>query len=62
MIIAADEHDASARLAGVPEGSRKATRNTSEIKTSVCLGVVTGLDELIKDIYVLHGRLDLVHQ
>ena len=47
-IAAACDHDADARLSGVEPGTRESSRNTVEIKTGVNMGIVTGLDTLLK--------------
>jgi hypothetical protein len=47
-IVAACGHDANARLSGVQKGTRRASRNTVEVKPGVEMGVVTPLDTLLK--------------
>ena len=48
-VVAACGHDANARLPGVQSGTRRASRNTVEIKPGVEMGVVVGLDTLLKN-------------
>ncbi|KAF4995571.1 hypothetical protein FDECE_12770 [Fusarium decemcellulare] len=47
-VVASCGHDANARLPGVQEGTRKTSRNTFEVTPGVEMGVVTGLDILLK--------------
>ena len=47
-VVASYGHDANAGLPGVRKGSRRASRNTIQIKPGVSLGVITGLDQLLK--------------
>ncbi|KAJ3523374.1 hypothetical protein NM208_g12478 [Fusarium decemcellulare] len=47
-VVASCGHDANARLPGVQEGTRKGSHNTFEITPGVEMGVVTGLDGLLK--------------
>ncbi|KAF5682768.1 hypothetical protein FCIRC_4819 [Fusarium circinatum] len=47
-VVAACGHDANARLPGVQEGTRDGSYNTFEIVPGVHMGVVTGLDGLLK--------------
>lgn len=47
-VVASSGQDANAGLPGVRRGSRKASKNTMEIKPGISLGVVTGLDRLLK--------------
>ncbi|KAH9209037.1 heterokaryon incompatibility protein-domain-containing protein [Leptodontidium sp. 2 PMI_412] len=47
-VIASYGHDANAGLPGVRKGSRRTSRNTIQIKAGVSLGVVTGLDQILK--------------
>ncbi|KAF5613802.1 uncharacterized protein FSUBG_414 [Fusarium subglutinans] len=47
-VVAACGHDANARLPGVREGTRVGSHNTSEIVPGVQMGIVAGLDGLLK--------------
>ncbi|KAF4466688.1 hypothetical protein FALBO_6453 [Fusarium albosuccineum] len=47
-VVASGGHDANARLPGVQEGTRKGSHNTFEVIPGVEMGVVTGLDGLLK--------------
>lgn len=47
-IVAGCGYDANARLLGVQKGTRRACRNTLEVKPQLEMGVVTGLDMLLK--------------
>jgi len=48
-VVAGCGHDANARLTGVKNGTRRASRNTVEVKPGVEMGVITGLDKLLKN-------------
>lgn len=48
-VVAGCGHDANSRLPGVQNGTRRASRNTVEVKPGVEMGIVTGLDTLLKD-------------
>ncbi|KAM0083924.1 hypothetical protein ACKRZS_003869 [Fusarium odoratissimum] len=47
-VVAACGHDANARLPGIQEGTRDDSYNTFEIMPGVEMGIVTGLDGLLK--------------
>ncbi|KAM5387017.1 hypothetical protein ACJZ2D_000310 [Fusarium nematophilum] len=48
-VVASCGHDANARLRGVQAGTRRASENTFEVIPGVEMGVVTGLDGLLKN-------------
>ena len=48
-VVAACGHDANAHLPGIRHGTRRASKNTVEIKPGVHMGLVTGLDALLQD-------------
>ncbi|KAI1027142.1 hypothetical protein LB504_007924 [Fusarium proliferatum] len=54
-VVAACGHDANARLPGVQEGTRDSSWNTSQVVPGVQMGIVTGLDGLLKQ-SVYHSR------
>ncbi|KAF5616872.1 uncharacterized protein FTJAE_12864 [Fusarium tjaetaba] len=54
-VAAACGHDANARLPGVQEGTRESSFNTFEVVPGVQLGIVTGLDGLLRQ-SVYHSR------
>ncbi|KAF4969171.1 hypothetical protein FSARC_3547 [Fusarium sarcochroum] len=47
-VVASCGHDANARLPGVQEGTRNPSHNTVEVIPGVEMGIVTGLDGLLK--------------
>lgn len=48
IVVAACGNDANAGLPGVKEGTRNACQNTGEIYRGVEVGIVKGLDTLLK--------------
>lgn len=61
-IVAACGHDANAGLPGVRESTRKAHRNTDEVHPGVEVGIVTGLDTLLrKSVYNTRGWTYVLH-
>jgi hypothetical protein len=47
-VVAIYGHDANAGLPGVRDGSRKASKNVIQLSPAVALGVVIGIDQLLK--------------
>lgn len=48
-VVAGSGHDANARLPGVKVGTRMASRNTVEITPGVDMGIIAGLDGMLKN-------------